>query len=152
MKMFYLISLICLLNFQCSIMTGLEPLKPLGPEEVSQDDPHLGVEGSDVEIESNEWSDYMISCLKGPCEDLFDNLSQFPEFQTFEQLQKFINTRLNSLYNSYQYYCNEKKSLSSCIDVRKEISKLAQRYYSSKDNDYYPHLKAKACDEQFEMD
>ena len=136
MKMFYLLSFICLLTLQCSIMTGLRDQIP---------ESQFGNIGGNITFESDEWYDEMIACLKSaPCEIIFEDISKVPPYDTFEELQQFIDDTLTYLYNAYQLYCKYKDS-SYCKDARKKISKLVTGVYSEKNQYYYPHLKAQAC-------
>ena len=89
----------------------------------------------------------MIACLKStPCKIIFKDISKVPPYDTFEELQQFIDDTLTYLYNAYQLYCKYKDS-SYCKDARKKISKLVTGFYSEKNQYYYPHLKAQACNE-----
>ena len=134
MKMFYLLSFICLLTLQCSIMTGLPNRQP-------------GKRVGNITFESDEWYDEMIACLKStPCEFIFKDISKVHPYDTFEELQQFIDDTLIYLYNAYQLYCKY-KVFSYCKDARKEIRKLVTGFYSVKNQYYYPHLKAQACNE-----
>ena len=138
MKMFYLLSFICLLTLQCSIMTGLGGQIP---------ESQFGNKGGNITFESDEWYDEMIACLKSaPCEIIFEDISKVHPYDTFEELQQFIDNTLTYLYNAYQLYCKYKDS-SYCKDARKKISKLVTGVYSEKNPYYYPHLKAQACNE-----
>ena len=117
MKMFYLLSFICLLTLQCSIMTGLPNRQP-------------GKIGRNITFESDEWYDKMIACLKStPCEFIFKDISKVHPYDTFEELQQFIDITLTYLYNDYQSYCKSHYS-SYCKDARKEISNLFTGFYS----------------------
>ena len=136
MKMFYLLSFICLLTLQCSIMTGLREQIP---------EYQFGNSGGNITFESDEWYDEMIACLKSaPCEIIFEDISKVHPYDTFEELQQFIDNTLTYLYNAYQLYCKYKDS-SYCKDARKKISKLVTGVYSENNPYYYPHLKAQAC-------
>ena len=136
MKMFYLLSFICLLTLQCSIMTGLGGQIP---------ESQFGNIGGNITFESDEWYDEMIACLKSaPCEIIFKDISKVHPYDTFEELQQFIDNTLTYLYNAYQLYCKYKDS-SYCKDARKKISKLVTGVYSENNPYYYPHLKAQAC-------
>ena len=136
MKMFYLLSFICLLTLQCSIMTGLRGQIP---------ESQFGNKGGNITFESDEWYDEMIACLKSvPCEFILKDISKVPPYDTFEKLQQFIDITLTHLYNDYQSYCESQYS-SYCKGVRKEIRKLVTGVYSEKNQYYYPHLKAQAC-------
>ena len=138
MKMFYLLSFICLLTLQCSIMTGLRDQIP---------ESQFGNIGGNITFESDEWYDEMIACLKStPCEFIFKDISKVHPYDTFEELQQFIDDTLIYLYNAYQLYCKY-KVFSYCKDARKEIRKLVTGFYSVKNLYYYPHLKAQACNE-----
>ena len=138
MKMFYLLSFICLLTLQCSIMTGLRGQIPVC---------QLGNSGGNITFESDKWYDEMIACLKSaPCEFIFKDISKVPPYDTFEELQQFIDDTLIYLYNAYQLYCKY-KDFSYCKDARKGISNLVTGFYSEKNQYYYPHLKAQACNE-----
>ena len=138
MKMFYLLSFICLLTLQCSIMTGLREQIP---------EYQFGNKGGNITFESDEWYDEMIACLKStPCEIIFIDISKVPPYDTFEKLQQFIDNTLTYLYNEYQFCCNNKDS-SYCKDARKEIRNLVTGVYSVNNPYYYPHLKAQACNE-----
>ena len=130
--MFYLISVICFFTYQCSIMTGLHRHKVLG-------------EKGNITIESDDWYGSIISCLQNvSCEVLFEDISKFPSYNSFEELQKDINDTLYNLYKAYQSFCKDLNS-SECISVREDIKNLVIRNYSKRDNNYYPHLKAEAC-------
>ena len=130
--MFYLISVICFFTYQCSIMTGLHPHKELG-------------EKGNITIESDDWYGSIISCLKNyPCKELFEDISKFPSYNSFEELQKDINDTLYNLYKAYQSHCKDLNS-SGCISVRDYIKNLVTGNYSKRDKKYYPHLKAVAC-------
>ena len=134
MKMFYLLSFICLLTLPCSIMTGLPRRRP-------------GKIGGNITFESDKWYDEMIACLKStPCEFIFKDISKVHPYDTFEELQQFINDTLIYLYNAYQLYCKY-KDFSYCKDAKKEIRNLVTGFYSVKNSYYYPHLKAQACNE-----
>ena len=136
MKMFYLLSFICLLTLQCSIMTGLGGQIP---------ESQFGNIGGNITFESDEWYDEMIACLKSaPCEIIFEDISKVHPYDTFEELQQFIDNTLTYLYNAYQLYCKYKDS-SYCKDARKKISKLVTGVYSENNPYYYPHLKAQSC-------
>ena len=133
MKMFYLLSFICLLTLPCSIMTGLPRRRP-------------GKIGGNITFESDEWYDKMIACLKStPCEFIFKDISKVHPSDTFEKLQQSIDNTLTYLYNEYQLYCKEDSSY--CKGARKEIRNLVTGFYSVKNQYYYPHLKAQACNE-----
>ena len=120
MKMFYLLSFICLLTLQCSIMTGLRDQIP---------ESQFGNIGGNITFESDEWYDEMIACLKSaPCEIIFEDISKVHPYDTFEELQQFIDDTLIYLYNAYQLYCKYKDS-SYCKDARKKISKLVTGVY-----------------------
>ena len=134
MKMFYLLSFICLLTLPCSIMTGLPRRRP-------------GKIGGNITFESDEWYDKMIACLKStPCEFIFKDISKVHPYDTFEKLQQSIDNTLTYLYNEYQLYCKS-QDFSYCKGVRKEIRNLVTGIYSVKNQYYYPHLKAQACNE-----
>ena len=134
--MFYLISVICFFTYQCSIMTGLS-------QHSHQEG--LGNNGN-ITIESDDWYGSIISCLQNvSCEVLFEDISKFPPYKTFERLQKVINERLNSLYNAYQFHCKDHPNFSDCMTVLDDIKNLVTGNYSKRDKKYYPHLKAVAC-------
>ena len=136
MKMFYLLSFICLLTLQCSIMTGLRGQIP---------ESQFGNIGGNITFESDKWYDEMIACLKStPCEFIFKDISKVHPYDTFEELQQFINDTLIYLYNAYQLYCKS-QYFSYCKDARMGISNLVTGFYSVKNLYYYPHLKAQAC-------
>ena len=138
MKMFYLLSFICLLTLQCSIMTGLRGQIP---------ESQFGNIGGNITFESDKWYDEMIACLKStPCEFIFKDISKVHPYDTFEELQQFINDTLIYLYNAYQLYCKS-QYFSYCKDARMGISNLVTGFYSVKNLYYYPHLKAQACNE-----
>lgn len=133
--MFYLISVICFFTYQCSIMTGLHPHKELG-------------EKGNITIESDDWYGSIISCLKNyPCKELFEDISKFPSYNSFEELQKVINDRLYSLYKAYQSFCKDHLNLPNCYSVREDIKILVTGHYSKRNIYYYPHLKAVACND-----
>ena len=136
MKMFYLLSFICLLTLQCSIMTGLGGQIP---------ESQFGNIGGNITFESDEWYDEIIACLKSaPCEIIFEDISKVHPYDTFEELQQFIDDTLTYLYNAYQLYCKYKDP-SYWKGARKEIRNLVTGFYSVNNQYYYPHLKAQAC-------